>query len=215
MTAGRREAGTSTWLDGVWVREARSVDGGPFFECTDVHWLQVGPWFADVRVPRPRHTVSHPLDLAQGFSGVVDTNGSTVTWTHDLDTMDRPSGHRDTGYTRFDDGVLVEWEEGYEEHWRPIAPDDAPATVLECRVGSNDPVWARVVRVGTLAAAVWAGDRPGAALLSEERGWQATLTVGPSDGIGGIRAALSAEACARPLPPGWRRLDRPGGGVAR
>jgi hypothetical protein len=215
MTARLKEAGTSTWLDGVWVREARSVDGGPFFECADVHWLQVGPWFADVRVPRPHRAVSHPLDLAQGFSGVVDTNGTTVTWTHDLDTLDRPSGHCDTGYTRFEDGVLVEWEEGYEEHWRPIAPDYALATVIERRRGSTDPVSARVVRVGTLAAAVWAGDRPGAALLSEERDWQAMLTVGPTDGITGVRAALVAEAAAQPLAPGWRRLDRPGGGVAR
>jgi hypothetical protein len=213
MTAGPREAGTSTWLDGVWAREARSVDGGPFFECSDVHWLQVGAWFADVRVPRPHRAVSHPLDLAQGFSGVVETKGTTVTWTHDLDTLDRQPGHCDTGYTRFEGGVLVEWEEGYEEHWRPIAPDDALAAVIECRVGSTDPAWARVVRVGTLAAAVWAGDRPGAALLSEERDWQATLTVGPSDGISGVRAALVAEACAQPLPPGWRRLDPAAGGV--
>ncbi len=208
MTTGPPKATQSAWLDGVWVREARSVDGGPSLELADVYWLQAGPWFADVRAPRPGQTVSHPLDLAQGFSGVVSTEGTTVTWTHDLDTQDRPPGHRDTGCTRFDHGVLVEWADGYEERWRPDGPEGAPAAVAEHRDGDSDLVTARLVRVGVLAAAVWSGDRPGAALFTHAGSWQLTLTVGSTEGIGGAHAALFADTAAGPLPPGWTRPTR-------
>jgi hypothetical protein len=69
-------------------------------------------------------------------------------------------------------------------------------------------VTARLVRVGVLAAAVWSGDRPGAALFADAGGWQPTLTVGSTEWIGAVRSALLADAAGGPLPPGWRRPTR-------
>jgi hypothetical protein len=197
----------STRLDGVWVREARSVDDGPFVECTDAYWLQAGPWFVDVRLPRSELSVSHPLDLAQGFSGLVCTQGSTVTWTHDLDTLARPAGYSDTAQTRLANGVLVEWADGYEEHWRSAAPDDARAVVVEQQEVATGLLQARIVRVGMLAGAVWRGREPGAALLIEAGGWQAKLVVGSAAMLDAIRDVLRSETEAAPLPSRWRHPD--------
>jgi hypothetical protein len=213
MTSDRGTPLRSIWLEGLWVRDSRSIDGGPFVEHTDVYWLQVGPWFADVRSPRAGHTVSHPLDLAQGFSGMVSTNGTMVTWTHDLDTRPRPSGKVDTADTRFDSEVLVEWAEGYQERWRPGAPHGTPSSVVEGWDPGSDRLWARVVRVGTRAVAVWAGARPGAALLTSEAGWHSTVVVGSTAAPNAVGDALRAEIASDPMPPGWRHPDLGAGGA--
>ena len=88
------------WLTGPWVRTARSIDDGTPDECSDVVWIQVGPWFADVRLPRPGRAPRHAFDEAHAFSGrleVLDSTGrgARVAWHHDLDSFDPGAGGGD------------------------------------------------------------------------------------------------------------------------
>lgn len=111
-TRSSRELGR---LEGAWLREGRSIDGGPWREPSDVLWLQTAEgWFADVRRPWPGSLADHPLDAAQAFSGQLEIRATgegggsatgpaggpsasfaDVTWVHDLDSdltrLERPS----------------------------------------------------------------------------------------------------------------------------
>ena len=194
-------------LGGVWVRDFRAIEGGPGREPSDVCWVQAGTYFADVRRGRPGAEVGHWLDRNQGFSGAITVEGSAITWWHDLDTMPRPPGHHDVGVVERRGDRLVERGPGYEEHWRRESTAGASPAVLELRCtspGSGEgKLMARVVRVGDLAAAVWAGNPGGGAVLTG-RGWPERCRIGGADLLGDVQRVLrQPEAQA---PPPWHKV---------
>lgn len=208
-----------TWVTGPWVRTARSIDDGPPDECSDVVWLQVGPWFADIRLPRPGRAPTHAFDAAHAFSGrlevlVIEGPGSRVAWHHDLDSLDpggSPVGDPDSAVVEVRDGCLIESGAGYVEWWdrprdRPVGAS-ADGRVLERGAGPGDPVSARLVCTEGMAVAVWAGPVPGGAWCGVDGGWEPAHVVGvvpPDLDIGG---ALHAVAAGGTPTGGWREQE--------
>ena len=218
------------WVTGAWIRRERSIDGEPPTECSDVVWLQVGPWFADLRLPRPGRNALHAYDAAHAFSGrleVGSVNGSCarVTWHHDLDTgvHDGASDgvHEegsdcgpDSADVEVRDDVLIETGAGYVEWWarseqRPVGSDGTPTAghVLLRGDGSGDPDFARIVCVDDMAVAVWAGPEPGGAWCSAAGGWEPSRVVGVVPGGFDIGAALRAIVDGGSPVAGWWREE--------
>jgi hypothetical protein len=206
------------WLDGAWVRHRRSLDGGLPIECSDVVWLQWGPWFADFRLPRPGRRAEHHFDLAHAFSGrlaVAEAGdplgpGAAVVWHHDLDTAPPPGGEPDGGRLTLRGELLVETGVGYVEWWR--RPDGRPSAsaglVLEHRgPGGEGPVVARTVCVDGMAVAVWAGEPGGGAWCSAQANWEPGRLVGGRPEALGIVEALRAAVDGTRLPPPWHSAD--------
>lgn len=196
------------WLAGAWIRAGRSIADGPPIECSDVVWLQVGPWFADVRVPRPGRVVPHAFDSAHAFSGRLVClepcdDGLRVAWDHDLDTDDREGGP-DTASLALRDAVLIESGDGYVEWWEhpEVIPDHADVVLASPFVGGAG-TWARVVCTAGMAVVVWSGETPGGAWCSAAGGWEPERVVGraPSDLL--VPAALRAALDGDPLPEPW------------
>ncbi len=205
------------WLRGAWVRAGRSIANGPPGECSDVVWLQVGPWFADVRLPRPGRAAGHAFDEAHAFSGLLEVltpgdDGTRVAWHHDLDSAVH-SGDPDTAVVAVRDGMLVESGQGYVEWWaRPDATVDHPPLVLDWRpvpVVDGGPVGARVVCTAGMAVTVWSGPTAGGAWCGAATDWQPARVVGvPPPGLD-IARALGAGLSGVPLPAGWHRKEAP------
>ncbi|HEX7444567.1 MAG TPA: ABC transporter permease [Acidimicrobiales bacterium] len=202
-----------------FARTARSIDDGPPDECGDVIWLQVGPWFADLRLSRPGRDPAHPFDEAHAFSGrleVLPTEGAgaRVAWHHDLDTLDpggEHDGDPDAAGVVVRDGVLIESGAGYVEWWdRPRDRRVGPAAsgrVLEHGRGPGDPAFARLVCVDGMAVAVWAGPVPGGAWCAVTGGWEPARVVGVVPAGLDIGGALRAVVdCGAPID-GWRQEE--------
>jgi hypothetical protein len=68
-------------VDGAWTRQSVTVDGSEAFETQHVYWLQVGPWYADLRVP------FHPAGGTSCFAGRSGWvgDGDRYRWAHELD----------------------------------------------------------------------------------------------------------------------------------
>src|SRR5271170_4118356 len=112
----RIEGDVPGWLEGAWRRMGLSVVDQPFVERSDVLWLQVGPYFADLRVPyTPDDPGTTDMDIAQAFSGWVSFEEPWATWHHDLDTLGRPADHADTAVLEGHGEILFERGEGYVE----------------------------------------------------------------------------------------------------
>ena len=213
------------WLTGAWVRSARTYGGGPPSECSDVVWVQVGPWFADFRLPRPGASSTHPYDRARAFSGVLDVRHAegttaTVEWHHDLDTDHADDGPGDAapdaGTLALGGGLLIETGEGYVEWWsRPAGTLERPTGPIGRAAPSDEwvaehldaagAVDARMVCADGMAAAVWGA---GGAWCDRTSGWAPTrLTGAPCP----FELSAVADAAARraPLPDGWRRMEAP------
>ena len=218
-----------TWITGAWIRTARSIGDGPPDECSDVVWLQVGPWFADLRLPRPGRVAAHAYDEAHAFSGRLEVlstggdaslgDGARVAWHHDLDTAvhdDAGDGQPDTAHVVVRDGVLIESGTGYVEWWgrpqvRADGVDDPAAAgrVLEHGAGPDDPAFARLVCVDGMAVCVWAGPAPGGAWCTDDGAWEPARVVGVvPDGLD-IGGALRAMVDGGPPPAGWSRQEEP------
>ena len=212
------------WLCGPWVRTARTIDDAPPEECSDVVWLQVGPWFADLRLPRPGRTPTHPFDTAHAFSGRLEVlgpvgGGARVAWHHDLDTDasdpgDDHTGDPDTAVVGVRDAVLIESGDGYVEWWeRPRDPsggaDHGPVDdgrVLESGGGPGEPVACRVVCTGGMAVAVWSDPVPGGAWCSSGTGWEPARVVGAVPAGLDLGRVLRALAAGDPVGSGWREV---------
>jgi hypothetical protein len=186
-----------------------ATDGGPLVERSDVLWLQVGWFFADLRAPRlPGDPEAGDLDVAQAFSGRIDYQSPRVTWFHDLDTTARPAGHADTATVACRDGVLLERGDGYLERWRRKVGGMRAMVIQRENPGTGAPS-ARIVRVGDHAVAVWDDPAPaGAAMECRAGGWSVSTTVGvaPTPAVIStletvLRVAEDRTAC---LPDGWR-----------
>ena len=147
-----------------------------------VIWLQVGPFFADIRLPRPGRYSTHSLDAAQGFSGTLCLDNGLARWRHDLDTVGRVPGHLDRATLERHGPQMLERGEGYVEYWRQCAPANraprgprAPLAAVACGsvaglaahpAGGLPAVQARLLKVGTYAVAVWSRPEPGACLFA-------------------------------------------------
>jgi hypothetical protein len=198
------------WLAGAWVRTGRSIDDGPPTECSAVVWLQVGPWFADVRVPRPGRVVPHAYDAAHAFSGRLacleqDTDRVRVAWEHDLDS-EVHDGDPDTAWLALRDGVLIESGDGYVEWWEPpeVAPQH-PDVVLAWPSDHAGPR-ARIVGTAGLAVAVWADAPPGGAWCSAGSRWEPQGVVGTVPDDLRVGPALRAALAGDRLPEPWIRV---------
>lgn len=195
-------------LQGLWRREGRSVTGEPVGEVSSVVWAQVGPWFADVRQPRPGAPRLTHLDEAQAFSGAVRCSGGTVTWTHDLDSLRRRPGHEDSALVEIDGDRMVERGSGYEEVWRRDGWM-GPTAVLERRDAGGALV-ARLVTVGDVSVVAWSGRRAGGAVLAcAGEGWEVESHVGAA----AIPWAAVIAARSGRVPTGWTVVDQPGNRV--
>lgn len=120
-------------LQGHWRRNwlrAPGIDDA----ATRVHWLQAGPWCADIRVPLLRPGLDAgsldamtPADLAallaaEGFAGRVTLGGTLCTWHRDWNWQGYPCPV-DAGTLRFDPtGRLIEdgAEADYREEWERV-----------------------------------------------------------------------------------------------
>jgi hypothetical protein len=202
-------------VTGTWIRTARSIDDGPPDECSDVVWLQVGPWFADLRLPRPGRAGLHAFDTAHAFSGRLEVlgteeSGTRVAWHHDLDSFDHhgtAAGEPDSAVVQVRDGGLIESGAGYVEWWdRPrhrAAGTPADGRVLERAVGPDDPASVRVVCTDGMAVAVWAGPVPGGAWCDVTGGWEPARVVGMVPSDLDIGAALRTMAGGGTPTDGW------------
>lgn len=207
------------WITGPWVRTARSIDDGPPDECSDVVWLQVGCWFADLRLPRPGRAPAHAFDVAHAFSGRLEVlategPGARVAWHHDLDSLDPGGSHAgdpDSAAVEVRDGVLIESGAGYVEWWdRPrdrTAGAPAGGRVLERGRGPGDPTSARVVCADGMAVAVWAGPVPGGAWCGVAGGWEPARVVGVVPAGLDIGAVLRAIVAGGTPTGGWHEQE--------
>jgi hypothetical protein len=208
------------WLEGVWSREGLATDGGPLVERSDVLWLQVGWFFADLRAPRLEgDPEAGDLDVAQAFSGRIDYQSPRVTWFHDLDTTARPPGHADTATVACRDGVLLERGDGYLERWRRKV-GRMPAMVIQRENPGAGAPSARIVRVGDHALAVWDDPAPaGAAIERRADRWSVNTTVGvePTPAVTSMMEMVLREAEDRTgwLADGWRVVTERLAGVTK
>ncbi len=124
-------------LQGHWRRNWLRAPG---FEdsTTRVHWVQSGPWCADIRVPliRPGLNVPSLSDLtgpelalllsAEGFAGRTSLAGDVCTWARQWNWRGFPCAV-DAGRLEFDaSGHLIEdgVHADYREEWHRVpAPD--------------------------------------------------------------------------------------------
>lgn len=181
-------------------------------ECTDVIWVQVGPWFADVRVPRPGQHPRHAFDEAHAFSGTLEivsggADGAEVAWHHDLDTVVHEDDHEpDAAAVMVRDGVLIEAGQGYVEWWSPpdLTTADAPRLVL---ARTDGQLSARVVCADNMAVGVWSNaGQCGGAWSCAEGAWEPARVVGPLPADLGMASALQAALSGAPLPSPWVAL---------
>jgi hypothetical protein len=197
------------WLEGAWRREGLAIDGGPLVERSDVLWLQVGWFFADLRAPRlAGDPEASDLDVAQAFSGRIDYQSPRVTWFHDLDTTARPAGHADTATVACREGVLLERGDGYLERWRRKVGGMRAMVIQREAAGTGAPS-ARIVRVEDHALAVWDDPAPaGAAMQRRADGWSVDATVGvdPTPAVTSTMEMVLqvAEDPTAGLPDRWR-----------
>ena len=190
-------------VQGAWRRDGRCIDGGPWAEVSDVLWLQVGSHFCDLRTPRPGSPSAHGLDLPQAFGGRVELTRGAITFRHDLDSVRRDPAQPDVSTVHRIADAMYERGPGFEERWVLASGPDDPCALAE-RHGA-DGVEARIVRIGTVALAVWGGPQPGGARYAENDGWA------PEPGPCRRPAALGVDEAARalvvggPLPQCWAR----------
>jgi hypothetical protein len=176
-------------VQGAWRRHGMAVGDGAFREMSDVLWLQVGPYFADLRRPYDAgeggralggNVLVNALNSARAFSGTVEGAGDRITWHHDLDTMPVTSDHHDAAVVlRFAD-LLMEAGEGYVERWQSACPRGTEGRVLERRSRESGVVDARMVQVGADAVAVWFAPASGGARLrcGRDGAWSIEARVG-------------------------------------
>jgi hypothetical protein len=192
-------------VQGAWRRDGRRVDGGPWEEVSDVLWLQVGAHFCDLRTALPGVPSEHGLDVPQAFGGRVEVAHGVITFHHDLDSVRRDPAHPDVSTVHRIAEAMYERGPGFEERWVLLStrPDD-PCAVAE-RNGTDGSAVARIVRVGTVALAVWGGSAPGGARFTDRDGWAPEPGPFPLDPALGVDRATRALVDDDPLPEGWAR----------
>ena len=203
LTPALEENRAPTSVAGAWERRGRSIAEEPRTEPSLVIWLQVGPFFADIRLPRPGRYSTHFLDHTQGFSGTLCLDNGLARWRHDLDTVGRVPGHLDRATLERHGPQMLERGEGYVEYWRQCAPANARQEALELRLprsttgsvaglaahpaGGLPAVQARLLKVGAYAVAVWSRPEPGACLFARRHALTSSAGVVLTTGARPIR----------------------------
>lgn len=204
MTAVEERPADLPDIQGAWRRDGRSLNGDPYGEVSDVLWLQVGSHFCDVRTRLPGASSSHGLDLPQAFGGSVEVARGFITFHHDLDSLRRDPAHPDVSSVHRIAAVMYERGPGFEERWVLSSEPDHPRAIAE-RTGADGAVLARIVRVGTVALAVWGGPEPGGARCAQRDGWAPDPGPFRLDPALGVEAAALALSDGGLLPEGWTR----------
>ena len=98
----------------------------------------------------------------------------SISFHHDLDSLARDPAHPDEGTVHRKDNVMYERGPGFEEHWlaSSLPGDDVAVAELHGSGSDGGPPLARLVRIGSVALAVWGGAAPGGAQFSKANGWQ-------------------------------------------
>lgn len=187
-------ANDTAQLQGVWKRLGRQLGDDPLTEVTDVTWIQFGHRYVDFRVPHDLTTPAeqhHWLDAQQAFSGTLDLDHGTATFTHDFEVSSQTRPELDRSTLLLFGDYLFELGLDFLEVWKRTRYTEAEARVdvtekSECRytqfephtnVDGNDTV--DLVLAGDLAIATWTTLSSGSALFrrSDER-WVVVATVG-------------------------------------
>lgn len=144
-------------LSGAWSRTLLVSADGSRDTTTRVTWVQAGASYVDVRQPDglPAGVPLSALDRAQllllaeqeGFAGTTSQDGSTCTWTRDVD-LSPLQGGADVGLLRMEGEVMVEdgVDDPYLEHWVRLAPEAPFLAVALREVETGAP--ALLVRCG-------------------------------------------------------------------
>jgi hypothetical protein len=202
-------------MQGAWRRGGRSLSGGPSEEVADVLWLQVGNYFCDLRTPYPLTEPSHTLDQPQAFSGTITIAEGFISFHHDLDSLPRDPAHPDESTVHRKDNVMYERGPGFEEQWlaSSLPGDDVAVAELRPSGFENGAPLARLVRVGSVALAVWGGAMPGGAQFTKAGGGSAERRLVGDDATltdASLMTIDEAASCAgrdEPLPRGWIIVD--------
>jgi hypothetical protein len=194
-------------IQGAWHREGRALDGGTYDEPSDVLWLQVGRHFCDLRTILPGAQPASVLDQAQSFSGTVRVAAGEISFHHDLDSLDRDPAHPDQGTVHRLGNAMYERGPGFEERWMLSSLPGDETAVAECVAPGHQDVTARLVRIGSLALAVWGGAEPGGALFRLDGALTLIRGALPPVDRSDIAPAADALCSGDPLPSGWVAVD--------
>ncbi len=194
-----------TDVQGAWRRDGRRIGNGPMEEVSEVLWLQVGRHFCDLRTPLGDNVTTNTLDVVQAFAGTVEVAGGDVTFSHDLDSLERDPAHPDVSTLHRVARAMYERGPGFEEHWVLASLPGDEVGVAERRETGGRSL-ARIVRVGGIALAVWGGPIPGGSRYAARDGWEPGGASCGSDDALGIDDAVVALAAGLELPAGWLAL---------
>ena len=151
-------AARSDLMHRCWRRTAIAVPGSAIDTTTDVHWLQAGELYIDLRTPADMPPISGTsldtltrddlvaLCRQQAFAGLLTEDDGVWTWHRELDL--HPAEHLpDRGRLHLADGVLVETGVGRDYHEDWVA--DHPATDgVELRLRDASGRLGMLLRVG-------------------------------------------------------------------
>jgi hypothetical protein len=194
-------------LQGAWRRDGRTLEGGPSTEVADVLWVQVGRYFCDLRTVLPQTDSPHVLDQPQAFSGTVRVSGGDISFHHDLDSLSRDPAHPDEGTVHRQANVMFERGPGFEERWVLTSLPGDDVGLAELPPSDGGAPGARLIRIGSVALAVWADPTPGGAQFTQANGWCRERSLHHGDLHPAVDAAANAMGTGGPLPSGWVTID--------
>ncbi len=114
-------ANSTAQLQGVWKRIGRQLGNDPLTEVTDVTWIQFGHQFVDFRVPNDPTTPAdqhHWLDAQQVFSGTLNLDHGTATFTHDFEVTSQTRPELDRSALLLFGDYLFEIGSDFLEVWK-------------------------------------------------------------------------------------------------
>ncbi len=143
---------------GVWRRESIAIDGGDPFEDSEVYWLQVGEYFADMRWPKEGETHNN----ISAFAGRTLWQAPKMHFVHEIDLNQALSD--DVGEMSFRGEQLVERGEArvgdrvfqFEEVWVTTAVPASSECRVACAIGQGQSGY--LVRVGDYVIALEEAD---------------------------------------------------------
>jgi hypothetical protein len=171
-------------------------------------WLQVGRHFCDLRTPYSHTDPAHVLDQPQAFSGTVRLTAGRISFHHDLDSLRRDPAHPDEGTVHRKDNVMIERGPGFEERWVVMSSPGDEVGLAEARSGANGAPVARLIRIGSVALAVWGGAAAGGAQFTLDKNWHRDRSLHDDEPALGVDVAARRMGRGEPLPQGWVVLER-------
>jgi hypothetical protein len=195
-------------LQGAWRRDGRTLSDDPPAEVADVLWLQAGRYFCDLRTRPPHTEPTHILDQPQAFSGTVRVSRGDISFHHDIDSLPRDPAHPDEGTVHRLANVMFERGPGFEERWVVASLPGDDVGLAELRPSDDAPPLARLLRIGSIALAVWGGPTPGGAQFNQvDGGWAGQRRLHDVDPALAVDEAAAGVGSGGPLPAGWVTVD--------